>query len=502
VILPARFSPDATRQSRIGIDRVRCAAMGAREDHYDLIVIGSGPAGEKGAVQAAYFGKRVAIVEAAPAPGGAAVHTGTLPSKTLRETALYLSGHRARKMYGVAVELAQDATVKRLIARKNAIAEAASESIRKNLMRHKVTYVHGWARFQDPHTVLVDGTGGVRRLTGEVVLIATGSRPHQPPDMDFSDPGIYDSDEILGIGALPRSLVVLGGGVIGCEYGCMFAALGVEVTLVEARAALLPFLDGEIVRRLGEAMQHLGMRVLLGRRWRRVARDGSIIGTELDDGARLESECVLYAAGRVGNTRGLGLDSIGLVPNERGYLQVDGSYRTGVEHVLAAGDVIGFPALASVSMEQARVAVCKAFGFSYKQAVAEIMPYGIYTIPECSAVGETEETAKAKGMDVVVGRALYRDNARGQITGDLDGITKLLVERKTRRVVGVHVIGERATELVHIGQTALHCEAPVDLFIEMVFNHPTLAESYKYAAYECLAALARDPSEDRACSVL
>ena len=263
------------------------------------------------------------------------------------------------------------------------------------------------------------------------------------------------------------------------------------MTVIEARPEILAFLDGEIVARLRTAMEHLGMRVILGQRWGRVAREGARVTTELDGGERLESDCVLYAAGRFGNTAGLGLEKIGVEPNPRGYVSVDSAYRTSAPGVLAAGDVIGFPALASASMEQARVAVCKAFGFSYKQAVSDIMPYGIYTIPEVSAVGETEESARAKNMDVVVGRALYENNARGQITGDLDGMTKLVVEKKTRRVVGVHVIGERATELGHIGQTALHCEAPVDLFIEMVFNYPTLAESYKYAAYECLAALAR-----------
>jgi NAD(P) transhydrogenase len=450
---------------------------------FDLVVIGSGPAGEKGAAQAAYFGKSVAIVEARPSPGGAAVHTGTLPSKTLRETALYLSGHRARQLYGVAVELAPDATVSRLIARKNAIADAASDAMRTNLQRHGVEYVEGWGRFADT-------SDGPRSLGAKVVLVATGSRPYQPADIDFEDTAIFDSDEILTIDRIPASLAILGGGVIGCEYACMFAALGVEVTLVDTRDEILPFLDVEIVARLREAMARLGIQIRLGTRWSRVAREGDAIVTELSDGSALSTEYLLFAAGRVGNTDRLALDKVGIVPNARGCIPVDPSYQTSVPGIIAAGDVIGFPALASVGMEQARVAVCKAFGFSYKQAVAEIMPYGIYTIPEVSAVGETEQSAREKGLDVVVGRALFKNNARGQITGDLDGITKLVVERSSRRIVGVHVIGERATELVHVGQVALHCGAPVDLFIEMVFNYPTLAESYKYAAYECLAALA------------
>ena len=431
----------------------------------------------------------MAVIEAEPEPGGAAVHTGTLPSKTLRETAMYLSGYRNRQLYGVAVELAPDATVRQLIARKNTIADAASKMIRRNLERHNVTYVQGHARFDDAHTVIVETTGGVRRLHGDYILIATGSRPFRPADIPFDDPAIHDSDEVLELARLPASLAILGAGVVGCEYACMFAALGVAVTLADARPDILPFLDRELVAHLCVAMTALGVRLVPNARWTRVARDGAAIVTDLANGERLRTDELLFAAGRVGNTGRLGLDRIGVTPNSRGYLDIDEAYRTTCPHVLAAGDVTGFPALASVSMEQGRVAICRAFGFGYKQNVSAIMPYGIYTIPEVSAVGETEESARQKGLDVVVGRALYRNNARGQISGDLEGMTKLIVERESRRVIGVHVIGERATELVHIGQTAIHLDAPVDLFIDMVFNYPTLAESYKYAAYECLMAM-------------
>lgn len=459
--------------------------------HFDLVVIGSGPAGEKAAAQAAYFGKRVAVIETEPEPGGAAVHTGTLPSKTLRETALYLSGHRARNMYGVAVELARDATVQRLIDRKDAIARAASLSIRENLARHGVTYVKGRGRMTGLHEVAAVRSTGEERLTGEFILIATGSRPFRPADIRFEDDCIHDSDEILTIQRLPANMTILGGGVIGCEYACMFAALGVGITLVDARAEILPFLDFELIARLKDAMKNLGIRLVQNVRWNGVAREGDRILTRLGNGETLVSEDVLFAAGRIGNTDDMGLEAIGVAPNSRGYLDVDAEYRTKVPHVLAAGDVIGFPALASVSMEQGRVAVCRAFGFGYKQAVSDIMPYGIYTIPEVSAVGETEESARQKAIPVVVGRAEFSRNARGQISGDVEGLTKLVVEKATRKLIGVHVIGERATELVHIGQTAIHLESPVDLFIEMVFNYPTLAESYKYAAYECLAGLAK-----------
>jgi len=459
--------------------------------HYDLIVIGAGPAGEKAAAQAAYFGKSVAVIEAEPEPGGAAVHTGTLPSKTLRETALYLSGHRNRQLYGVAVELAPDATVRRLIERKDAIAATASATIRWNLERHRIAYCRGRGRFADAHTVEIEDDG--TRLCGDYILIATGSRPFRPADIDFSDHAISDSDEILAIDRLPRDLTILGGGVIGCEYACMFAALGVQVTLVDARPEILPFLDLELIARLRQSMAALGIRLVQNVKWTSVVRSGDIIATTLSSGERLETERLLFTAGRVGNTEGLGLDRIGVTPNSRGYLEVDAAYRTAVPHVMAAGDVIGFPALASVSMEQGRVAICRAFGFAYKSAVSQLMPYGVYTIPEVSAVGETEQTAREKNIDVVVGRALYSSNARGQITGDSEGMTKLVVDRATRKVIGAHAIGERATELVHIGQAAIHMEAPVDLFIDMVFNYPTLAESYKYAAYECLAALNTAP---------
>jgi len=461
------------------------------DPHFDLIVIGAGPAGEKAAAQAAYFGKSVAVIESEPEPGGAAVHTGTLPSKTLRETALYLSGHRNRQLYGVAVELAPDATVRRLIERKDTIAASASATIRRNLERHSIAYYRGRGRFADAHTIEIEDDG--TRLCGDYILIASGSRPFRPADINFNDHAISDSDEILAIDHLPRDLTILGGGVIGCEYACMFAALGVKVTLVDARPEILPFLDLELIARLRQSMVALGIRLVQDVKWTSVARSGGIIATTLSSGERLETERLLFTAGRVGNTEGLGLDRIGVTPNARGYLEVDEAYRTTVSHVMAAGDVIGFPALASVSMEQGRVAICRAFGFAYKSAVSQLMPYGIYTIPEVSAVGETEESAREKNIDVVVGRALYRNNARGQITGDCEGMTKLVVARATRKVIGAHAIGERATELVHIGQTAIHMEAPVDLFIDMVFNYPTLAESYKYAAYECLAALNTAP---------
>ncbi len=458
-------------------------------EHFDLVVIGAGPAGEKGAAQAAYFGKTVAVIEAEPEPGGAAVHTGTLPSKTLRETALYLSGYRARDLYGVAVGLDPGATLQRLMSRKSAIAAAEARAFRHNFERHGVSYIPGHARFSDAQHVVVTSRAGERRISGDKFLIATGSKPHRPADIDFADAHIHDSDEVLLIDALPKSLTILGAGVIGCEYACMFAALGASVTLVDTRAEILPFLDAEIIARLRQAMDRMGVRLLRGSRWTNVRRAGAVIATTLADGTVLETQDLLFAAGRSGNSAGLGLENLGIMPDARGYVKVNEEYRTAVPNIFAAGDVIGFPALASVSMEQGRVAVCHAFDFSYKRRVAAQMPYGIYTIPEVSAFGETEQSCRQKGIDYVVGRGLFAENPRGKITGDLEGIVKLVVERPSRKLLGVHVVGERASELIHIGQCAIHLGGVVDVFIDMVFNYPTLGDSYKYAAYQCLQAL-------------
>ena len=457
---------------------------------YDLVVIGVGPAGEKAAAQAAYFGKRVCAIERETEPGGAGTHTGTVPSKTLRETAMYLSGYHAREMYGVAVELEPTATVPRLMSRKAAIVASESRRIRENLERHGVEYMRGTARFVDAHAVEVSDGAARRRITGDKLLIATGSRPARPAGIDFNDAHVHDSDEILDIEALPESLTILGAGVIGCEYACMFAALGVKVTLVDARDALLPFLDGEMVEKLIGSMQRMRIELRLGARWASVKREGDRVLTRFQDGSSLSSQHLLYAAGREGRIDELNLAAVGVLPDKRGYLYVNDRYQTTVANIFAAGDAIGFPALAATSMEQGRVAVCHAFGFEYKQAVGELLPYGIYTIPELSALGETEESCQHIETAYVVGRAQYAQNARGKIAGDTEGSLKLIVARDTRKLIGVHVIGEGATELVHIGQAVMHLGGTVDSLIEMVFNFPSLAEAYKYAAYDCLGKLA------------
>lgn len=459
-------------------------------ERFDLVVVGGGAAGEKGAAQAAYFGKRVAVVERRSEPGGATVHTGTLPSKTLREAALFLSGHRQLDLYGVSVEVAPDLGVAKLIHRKDAVRRLETERMRVNLDRHGVELMHGAARLTDATTVEVtDDDGGTRRLRAQAILLVTGSHPFRPPGIPFDDPDVHDSDSILEIDRLPASLAVLGGGVIGCEYASMFAALGTEVHLVERHSPLLAFLDTEIVEHMTAGMADLGVRVHLGERAEAVARRDGRLVCSLPSGVELAAEKVLVTAGRVGNTAGLGLEAVGVTTDERGRIVVDEAFRTAVPGISAAGDVIGSPALASSSMEQARVAVCRAFGFAYKQEVSGLLPFGVYTIPEVSSVGLSEQDAAARGIDAVLGRARFRDNARGAIIGDREGMTKLVFDRATRRLIGCHCVGERASELVHVGHAVMILGGTVETFIEMVFNYPTLSETYKYAAYDALAQL-------------
>jgi NAD(P) transhydrogenase len=460
---------------------------------FDLLVLGVGPAGEKGAVQAAYFGKRVCVIEREAEPGGAAVHTGTLPSKTLRETALFLSGYRQRELYGLTVSVNPELAVPRLLSRKNAVRELEVARIKWNLDRHKVTQLRGVARFVDPHTVEVVAVGAPpRKLTSEFFLVATGSKPFQPSNIPFDDEDVDDSDTILLIDRLPASMTILGGGVIGCEYASMFAAMRVKVTLVDARDRLLPFLDLEMGERLRNAIAGLGVEMRLNAQTKTVARvPGRGIVCTFEQGPDVASEKLLFAAGRNGRTEDLMLVNVGLEADKRGALKVDDDYRTTCPSIYAAGDVIGFPALASTSMEQARVAVCHAFGFTYKRQVSHLLPYGIYTIPEASSVGLSEEQAKERKIEAVVGRAYYRDNARGKIIGDKDGVIKLLFDKSTRKLIGCHCMGDRASELVHIGQSMIILGGTVDTFIEMVFNYPTLSEIFKYAAYDALGALAR-----------
>jgi NAD(P) transhydrogenase len=458
---------------------------------YDLVVIGSGPAGEKGAAQAAYFGKTVALVEKADALGGAAANTGTLPSKTLRETALYLSGFRQRGLHGVTLSMADQVTARDFLFHQQNVTGTERARIEANLERHKVDRHTGLASFTDPHTISVtQNNGPAATLTGDVFLLATGSRPHRPNNFPFEDPRVYDSDTILAIRDIPQTMLIAGGGVIGCEYACLFQALGVQVTLVEGRDRLLQFLDAEIAEALAASMSKMGIRLLLNETIEDVEA-GALLHVKLKSGKTAAVDTLLAAAGRSGNTAGMNLETIGVTPGSRGQLDVNAHYQTSVPHVYAAGDVIGFPALASTSMEQARVAMVHAFDLKYKTAVAPILPYGIYTIPECSVAGETEESLEKQKIPYVVGRARYEHNPRGQIIGDRDGFLKLLFREEDMRLLGVSVIGEQATELVHIGLVALLQEATAELFIQTCFNYPTLSELYKYATYDALGQRAQ-----------
>lgn len=454
-------------------------------NEFDLVVIGGGAAGEKGAVQAAYFGKSVALVEREAALGGAMVNTGTLPSKTLRESALYLSGFRQRGLHGVEMGLARQATVDDLLHRLEQVVAGERERMAQNLDRHGVTRFHGAARFVDAHTVAVAGPGGERRLKAKHVLIATGSVPHRPAAFPFEHPHVYDSDEIVRVHTLPKSMVVVGAGVIGCEYACLFAALGAKVTVLDSRAGILGFLDAEMVALLEARMAELGIEFKKPAEVARCEPTATGVALTLADGARLEAELALVCAGRQANTAALNLEAAGVVAGKRGQLTVDQHFRTTVPHIAAVGDVIGFPALASTSQEQARVAVVHFFDLGYKKGLAPVFPYGIFTIPEVSMVGETEEALQASGVAYVKGVAELSANARGAMTGER-GRLKLLFRKDDLKLLGVHCLGEGATELVHVGMTAMLAGATADLFIEACFNYPTLSEAYKYATYDAL----------------
>jgi NAD(P) transhydrogenase len=458
-------------------------------DSFDLLVIGCGPAGEKAGAQAAYFGKRVAVIERAPVVGGSCINTGTVPSKTLRESALYFSGLKQRGLYGIDYSLKENLTVHDFMHHEREVVEMERLRILKNLRLHGIELVSGQATFEDPHTVVVKDASGSRRLRGEVILISTGSNPHRPAEISFDDVHTFDSDTFLHMDRIPKSLAVIGGGVIGCEYASIFAALGVHVTLVDGRDRLLPFLDAEIANVLRDRFLSSGMNLWFNERPVKVENTAACARLTMKSGKILETEAALFAAGRRAAVDGLALEKAGLAINDKGYIGVDENYRTVVPNIYAAGDVIGFPALASTSMEQGRVAICHAFGLKYKQRVASLLPMGIYTIPEISAAGESEESCKEKGIKYCVGRASYANNARGHIVGDTTGLLKLIFATDTRKLLGVSMIGESATELIHIGMMVLDNGLSIDEFIEQVFNYPTLSEAYKYAAYDGLGNL-------------
>jgi NAD(P) transhydrogenase len=452
----------------------------------DLVVIGSGPAGQRGAIQAAKLGKRVVLIEAHPSPGGVTVNTGTVPSKTLREAALYLSGWRQRAFYGNGYRQQQSLCIEDLFRRLNTTVAHGVDVITDQLRRNGVTVIQGKASFLGPHQLLVENeSGGQSEVQAEHVLIATGSRPYRPTSVPFDGRTIIDSDELLRIDRLPRTMTVIGAGVIGLEYATIFSAMDVRVTLIDGRKTMLDFVDQEIVRELEHHLRDRGVALRLGENVASIEAlgDGKVV-TRLQSGREVRSELVMFAAGRVGCTGSLRLENAGLAADDRGRIAVDGQMRTAQRHIFAAGDVVGFPALASTAMEQGRQAVCHAFGLSAAAVSSERFPFGIYAVPEIGMIGATEEDLRKQGVPYEVGVARLRETARGQISGLREGYLKMLVGLNDRKVLGVHILGEGATELIHIGQTAMAFGGTLDYFVETVFNYPTLAEAYKVAALD------------------
>jgi NAD(P) transhydrogenase len=457
---------------------------------YDLVVIGAGPAGEKGAAQAAYFGKSVAIVEAA-AIGGASCNTGTLPSKTLRETSLLLSGAHARELEGIDLSLRREATVRDFLSHEERVTSTERTAAEENLRRHGISVYIGTASFEDAHTVKVAGAdGGETRLEADVVLIATGSSPVRPPMYAFEHERVWDSDEILQMAFMPHSMAIVGAGVIGSEYACTFAALGIEVTLIDQRPLLFPILDDDLRDILQRQMEHAGIEFAMGDGVADCQAFEDRVELKLTSGRVISADVVLVAAGRQANTAELGLEKAGVEMGKRGIICVNEHFQTSVPNIYAAGDVVGHPALASVSMEQARLAMVHAFDLKYKKSVGPVLPTSILTIPEVSTAGKSERDLADAGEPYVVGRAAYGENARGRIIGDTDGLLKLIFSPGDMRLVGVGVVGEGAADLVHVGLMALLAQGTADMFIEACFNYPTLGQLYKYATYDAMGKAA------------
>jgi NAD(P) transhydrogenase len=450
---------------------------------YDLLVIGSGPGGQKAAIQAAKLGRKVAVVEREPVLGGVSANSGTLPSKTARAAILDLTGLAQRSVYGDAYRVVGTVTIDDLFWRTQHVVEHERAVVRDQLRRNSVEVIEGIASFLGPHTLEVAGPH-LLALTADRFVIAVGTRPVRPPGIDFDGHTVIDSDGLAGLKRIPATMTVVGAGVIGLEYAAMAAALGVTVSLVDKRTELLDFVDGELADALRYHLRGLGLTLRLGEEVSAIERrpDGSVL-TCLASGKRILSDVVLYAAGRQGATGDLRLEAAGLESDSRGRIAVDDRFRTAQGHIFAVGDVIGFPALAATSMEQGRLAACAAFGMP-APAMPSALPYGIYTIPEISFVGRTERQLTDDGVPCVAGIARYRELARGEIAGDNTGLLKLLVNAASRELEGVHVFGTGATELVHIGQTAMAGRLTVDYLADAVFNYPTFSDAYKIAALD------------------
>ena len=456
------------------------------QNHYDLIVIGSGPAGRRGAIQAAKLNKRVLVVERGKRVGGVSVHTGTIPSKTLRETVLNLTGWRERGFYGRAYRAKQHIGAEDLRRRLAITLDHEVDVLEHQFARNSVETVEGVARFTDPNTVEVQGARGDAIIyTADRFLIAVGTKPFRPSHIGFDGENILDSDEILDLKRIPRQLVVVGASVIGVEYASIFSALDVKVTIIEPNACLMPFLDRELADEFVHDLRERGVIIRFGAK----VISAEVVGPQschlrLTDDRELHADMVLFSAGREGATEGLDLAAAGLEPDARGRLTVDkATFQTSQPHIYAAGDIIGFPSLASTSMEQGRIAACHAFKAPV-HAAPEFFPYGIYSVPEISMIGISEEQAREKGIPYECGVARFRETSRGHIMGISSGFMKMLFSLETRRLLGVHIVGEGATELIHIGQAVLNLEGTLDYFVENTFNYPTLAEAYKVAALD------------------
>ena len=460
---------------------------------FDVIVIGCGPGGERAAIQAARAGKQVAVIERQHVMGGTRVNWGTIPSKTLRESALFVHSLVRDKLEGIRCEIPSEITVHDFMHRERMVVQRELELINESLDRYRIEVFVGQARFVDAHTVAVCGPdGGVLfSLTADFIVLATGSSPNRPGDVPFDGESVFDSNSILSLPAIPKSMVTLGAGVIGVEFASIFAALGVTVTLVDTRDRLLPYLDREIAAILERELGRLGITLLHNDRHASIERlpgDPARVRCTLRQGAVLEADALLYCVGRDGNTTGIGLELVGLEPNSYGMLTVNENYQTSVPHIYAVGDVIGYPALASTSMEQGRQAMRHAFGIPGVNSKTESLPFAIYSIPEVSYIGETEETLSDKGVDYVTGRGNYDMNPRGQIIGDTEGLLKLLFETGSLRLVGAHMIGHGASELIHIGQAFLRAGATAPQIAETLYNYPTLSDLYRHAAIKAILA--------------
>lgn len=452
---------------------------------FNFLIIGSGPAGQRAAIQAAKFGKSVAIVDARPEVGGVSVHTGTIPSKTLREAIVYLTGWRQRGLYGQNYRLKTDVTITDLTQRLDLTIRHEIEVIVDQLRRNGIRIITGTASFVDPHTLSVTAAdGSTTAFYADTILIATGTRPRRPENIPFDEEAIIDSDGLLNIRKIPRSLVVIGAGVIGTEYASMFNALDIDVTLINERPMILNFLDRDVRTEFLQQLRNNGMQILPGEPIQSVTRDkDGMAVTLLKSGKTFRSNIVLYAAGRIGCTTALKLENAGLSADRRKNIKVNEHFQTEVPHIYAAGDVIGFPSLASTSIEQGRHVALHAFGKN-DYLSPTLFPYGIYTVPEISTIGKTEQELIEESVPYETGLARFRENARGLIQGLESGLLKILFAKKDRSLLGVHIVGEGATELIHIGQTVMLLGGSLDYFVENVFNFPTLAQAYKVAALD------------------